>query len=297
MSDVLDAALSYGRAGWGVIPLHWPVGPDRCSCGGSGPKHATGKHPRIAKWGPDCVEGEGSSCDPEVIAEWWRERPRSNVAVETGWGSDFFVVDVDGEKGAASLAVLEHDFGALLPTVEARTGGGGRHLLFQHPGRDFEVTTRSGILPGIDIRGDGGLIVAPPSLHKSGSRYEWTRAPGTIPVAASPAWLLVLVQGRRREEPAWELPPLLVAESTARGKGALRKVASDIAAAPPGARNRVINNGSFWTGQLVARGEVALDDARNVLVAAEGEWSLGAHERERNRRKIEGGLRAGMRKA
>lgn len=297
MSDLLDAALSYARLGWGVIPLHWPVGADRCSCGGGGPKHGTGKHPRIGSWGPDCDEGEGASWDEDVIREWWRETPHANVGVETGWGSDIFVLDVDGEKGAASLAALERDFGALLPTVEARTGSGGRHLVFAHPGRDFEVTTRAGIAPGIDIRGDRGLIAASPSRHKSGSRYEWTRPPGSIPVALSPAWLLVLVQGKRREEPAWELPPLLVAESTARGKGALRKVAGDIAAAQPGYRNRAINNGPFWIGQLVARGEIALDDARQVLVTAEAEWQLGAHERERNRRKIEGALRAGMRKA
>ena len=74
--------------------------------------------------------------------------------------------------------------------MEARTGGGGRHLYFRHPGGT--VHNKVGLAPGIDLRGDGGLVVAPPSLHRSGRRYRWLRGcdPAALAPAPLPDWLL-----------------------------------------------------------------------------------------------------------
>jgi hypothetical protein len=103
--------------------------------------------------------------------------------------------------------------------VECWTGGGGRHLYFAHPGG--LVRNKVGLAPGIDIRADGGYVVAPPSLHASGLRYVWVegRAPGRIEIAALPDWLL----RRAIEEPTPRGRPIahwrrLVCEGVAAGE-------------------------------------------------------------------------------
>lgn len=75
-------------------------------------------------------------------------------------------------------------------TVEAETGGGGRHLYFTHPGG--EVRNRAGMAPGLDLRGDGGMIIAPPSIHPSGRPCRWRkgRSPSEVDLAPLPAWIL-----------------------------------------------------------------------------------------------------------
>jgi hypothetical protein len=85
---------------------------------------------------------------------------------------------------------LERQFGELPATVEAQTGSGGRHLLFKHPGQ--RIPNSAGLLgPGLDIRGDGGYIVVPPSLHVSGRRYAWDGAQNPVHMEPSPmpTWL------------------------------------------------------------------------------------------------------------
>ena len=103
------------------------------------------------------------------VRGWLAEHPDANLAVVTGGLSGLVVLDVDPRHGGiASLERWERDHGALPPTVESQTGGGGRHLYFAHPGR--EVRNRAGLAPGLDLRGDGGVIVVPPSIHPSGDR-------------------------------------------------------------------------------------------------------------------------------
>jgi hypothetical protein len=101
------------------------------------------------------------------IRDWFSD-PSMGVGIVTGSISGLFVVDFDGAIGAETYAKLAAQLGAA-PT--SLTGGGGIHMLFRHPGR--RVPTRRGILPGMDIRGDGGFIVAPPSIHASGRAYAW----------------------------------------------------------------------------------------------------------------------------
>src|SRR2546422_4314787 len=118
----------------------------------------------------------------------WRE---AGIGTVTGAISGLVVIDVDVRHGCdLALEHLEREHGRLATTVECRTGGGGRHLYFAHPGG--LVRNQVGLAPGIDLRGDGGYIVAPPSLHASGLRYEWVdgRAPGNTAVAPLPDWLL-----------------------------------------------------------------------------------------------------------
>jgi hypothetical protein len=163
------AALGYLARGWSVVPVE------------PGGKRPLVRWERLQERPPSEAE----------VASWFARWPDANVAVVTGRVSGLVVVDVDPRHGGAeSLHALAREHGALPRTIEAETGGGGRHLYFAHPGG--VVRNRVGLAPGIDVRGDGGMVVAPPSLHPSGRPYRWCsgRAPDEIALCDTPPWLL-----------------------------------------------------------------------------------------------------------
>ena len=128
-----------------------------------------------------------ATIDPDVIQRWWREQPEFNIAVATGALSGIFVTDIDGLDAEAELRKLEAQYGPIPPTVELITAR-GRHLFFQYP--EQPVRNSAGKLaPGIDVRGDGGYVLAPPSKHPSGRRYCWSVDSGNA-FAPAPEWLL-----------------------------------------------------------------------------------------------------------
>jgi hypothetical protein len=173
-SESERAALAYLARGWSVVAVE-----------------PRGKRP-IVRW----EELQRRRPGADELRAWLAHRPDANLAVVTGAVSGIVVLDVDPRHGgSASLARWERDHGALPPTVEAQTGGGGRHLYFAHPGR--ELRSRAALAPGLDLRGDGGLVVAPPSLHPSGGRYRWLpgHAPDEVRLAPLPAWLLGIARG------------------------------------------------------------------------------------------------------
>lgn len=167
------AALGVLARGWSVIPVE-----------------PRGKRPIVA-W----TKFQSRQATPQEVERWFRAARTPNLGVVTGAVSNLVVIDVDVQHGGSqSLARLELEHGNLPDTVEARTGGGGRHLYFSHPGG--VVHNRVGLAPGLDVRGDGGCIVAPPSVHPSGQRYAWIpgHAPDEIALATLPAWLLHLAR-------------------------------------------------------------------------------------------------------
>lgn len=182
-SPTLSAALTYRSRGWASFPVHGIRG-GRCTCGSSSCS-SPGKHPWTASGCRD------ASKDPAKLAELIMTRPGANVGIATGAISGIVVIDVDAKSGGpAALAKLEAEHGDLPDTVAAHTGGGGFHLLFAYPdvGR---VLNAVGKWPGIDVRGDGGYIVAPPSVHASGKVYRWAGGfgPEDLPTAPLPAWM------------------------------------------------------------------------------------------------------------
>lgn len=201
----LEAALCYAEMGWKVFPLFWPrISPTSISCACDNPECSSiGKHPITHKGLHD------ASSDPEVIREWWRKWPSANVGVATGAVSKFIVLDVDPDKGGeASFEKLIRDHQSLPETVEQVTGSGGRHYLFAHPGRKIP-NSNSKIAPGLDVRGDGGYIVVPPSMHLSRNRYDWKleSAPEDLGLALAPNWLLELMAPiERRPAPVTQQP-------------------------------------------------------------------------------------------
>lgn len=128
-----------------------------------------------------------------------------NVAIATGAGSGIFVLDIDVRNGGGdSLDALIHEHGRMPDTLEAVMGSRGRHFYFQHPG--VAVPNMAGLLPGIDVCGDGGLVVAPPSIHVSGNNYFWDGMDGLeSEIAAAPTWLLEMIMGNH---PAGEKAPV-----------------------------------------------------------------------------------------
>ncbi|WP_447983830.1 bifunctional DNA primase/polymerase [Nitrospira sp. Nam74] len=183
--QLLTAAVSYVRKGWSVLPLHSPR-KGQCSCNKT-ECEAVGKHP--------CAEHglNDATLNIPIIQAWWERWPRANVGVVTGRESGLVVLDIDPRhSGDNTLAQLEEQHGKLPATVESLTGGGGRHILFQHPGG--YIKSRS-IGQGLDIKADGGYIVAPPSVHLSGETYVWevSSHPEDTPVSSMPGWLHKLV--------------------------------------------------------------------------------------------------------
>lgn len=191
-ADLDRAALVYVRAGFkpfptfGIIPAPggpgtgWNGGDWSCECGNT-QCDRPGKHPRV-KWS----QVESSQ---EQVEEWWTRWPNSNIAIPTGHRSGYDAIDLDVKEVASNghlaqvidgaiefEAMLERELGPgwdikRLSTLTQRTGGGGTQLIIRDPG---DVKTITSWLPGVDIRGYGGFILAPPSLHVSGRRYSWT---------------------------------------------------------------------------------------------------------------------------
>jgi putative DNA primase/helicase len=167
---MLEAALDYRDRGWSIIP----VGAD--------------KRPRLA-W----KQYQNTRAEIEQLREWFEHAPDTNIAIVTGALSGILVLDVDLKSGGlTSLERLEAQHGRLPETLAVRTGGGGRHFYFKHPGE--KIRQSAGKLgPGLDIRGDGGYAVAPPSQHENGRMYEWERTAHAATLQPLPDWLLRLI--------------------------------------------------------------------------------------------------------
>ena len=134
-----------------------------------------------------------ATTDVETIRVWWRERPDCNIGVACGTASGIFVVDIDGLDAELEVRRLEAEHGALPPTVESVTAR-GRHLFFRMPATPVKNTVGK-IAPGVDTRSSGAYVVAPPSVHPRGKRYEWS-VDSSNTFADAPGWLLAKIAGR-----------------------------------------------------------------------------------------------------
>lgn len=186
-----QAAERYVRRGWAIIPLHHVLPDGRCSCtlNPSTRPHKPeqgGKHP---DWGKDWQQ-RGITSRIEA-GDVWRERPHANIGILTGPASGFWVLDIDPKNGGiTSLDDLEREHGALPLTYTVRTGSGGVHLYFAMP-QDFVPGGSPGRLPaGIDVRGLGGQVVAPPSVSAVGPYSMYSDRP----IVEAPEWLLSYIR-------------------------------------------------------------------------------------------------------
>lgn len=191
--SVLDAALRYAARGWPVFPLY-EMQAEGCACRQANCA-SPGKHPRT-------TNGLYAATTDEIqIRGWWRQWPEANVGIRTGSEASLIVLDVDprhgGNDSLDEILLANHPFE---DGPESHTGSGGRHFLFRHP--SFPTGNRANFRPGLDVRGDGGYIVAPPSNHQSGDRYQWDAVfDDATDVPDPPGWLLSLIRESTSSEP------------------------------------------------------------------------------------------------
>jgi hypothetical protein len=223
-------ALSYERAGLSVVPAR-----------------LVGKRPLVA-WKP----WQQTPADPDQLRIWWKRWPKANIAIITGAVSGLVVVDVDpAYSGPATLAAMEADHLLLDRSAAVETPSGGRHYWMRHPGgrlSNSNKAIRDRYGAGVDIRGDGGLVLAPPSVRVAGC-YSWrVGGPATIP--QMPGWLVELL----RPPPSPRRPTRPVDPASLLAAGRLAALEYKVRTAPEGNRNDML----YWAGrrlrEMVDRG-------------------------------------------
>lgn len=186
-----QAAVEYINMGLAVFPIKYK---DKIPLAKNGCKDAT--------------------TDAAIVKAWWQKYPNANVGIATGLKSGgLFVIDLDidedkGINGYQTLRDWERKNGILPDTWSSITGRGGYHLFFKS---SKQITNRAGILEGVDIRGEGGYIVAPPSTHANGRKYEWEYSPDDFELVEGDEVVYKLLETDKREKAeSFKLPEIII---------------------------------------------------------------------------------------
>jgi hypothetical protein len=275
-------AVRYAVAGIPVLPLHNPARWG-CSCQRGAGCPSPGKHPRLRHGLRE------ASLDPTVIRNWWHRWPNANLGLLTGGVLD--VCDIDTPTAWHTVLTL---LGAPPEGPVVRTGFGW-HLWFAATG----AGNRVGLLPGVDWRGHGGYVIAPPSRHHLGSRYQFTQPWTEAPLPPCPPVLRrLLIPAARRLAPR---PTVTITDRYARA--ALDGEVGRILVAPrpvirqgrrvrAGGRNHALHLAAFRLGQLSDRGGLAERTVTEHLARAADLVGLPDAEASAT---IRSGWRAGLR--
>ena len=203
--DLREAATQYAREGYHVIPLYGITG-GLCDCRTA--CKSPGKHP-IGRLVPNGLS-EATS-DPAIIERWWEKEPNANIGVRTGRASNLYVIDADAKRsvdighgvlipeGTHSLREWGEMHEPLPSTSIVDTGGGGEHWWYTYPDTGDIVSSTTNILPSVDIRAEGGYVVAPPSKHAQGTSYRWRQ--GQEHPAQPPMELVAHTASKKQHEP------------------------------------------------------------------------------------------------
>lgn len=253
------AAIRIAAAGWPVIPV-WGLRGNQCACGNPGCS-SRGKHPVGALVHRGATDASG---DVEVVKGWWA-RGQWNIAIATGSRTRTVVIDIDGQEGETTLAALQSQHGPLPETLTARTGGGGRHLIFHDDWAPLPNSSRR-LGPGIDTRGEGGYILVCPSLHVSGRRYKWIN-PRCRP-ASLPAWVRELLSTPPAKVAA-AAPPRQLNDSHAALVRRARIYVAAVEGAGKGRRNNSVFNLAGHLRRFVGEGGDALAETEILELLGE----------------------------
>jgi hypothetical protein len=230
-----------------------------------------------------CVHGlHDATCDLDVIRWWWRRWPDANIGVRTGTAVD--VIDVDSAEGIDALrdaaGISRLGWGPISST------GRGWHYWIAGEMR----SSRIGFVPGVDLKANGGYVIAPPSIHPSGRRYRWLAGHGpddVLPVQP-PRWLADLIDPPPTPRASWEpLTERPTAQALRYAWAALEAEASAVAGAAEHTRNNTLNRAAFRMRRFVEAGHLHPADVTARLVAAADVAGLGELEA---RRTIHSGL-------
>ena len=290
VSEMGRAALAYARAGFAVFP-----------CKETHVKEAGSKQPYV---------GQGfkaASREADVVADWWRRWPNALIGFPTGPQTRSLVVDLDAkEAGAADMLLALRRFADFREAPISRTQSLGLHIWFAYPGEGeiaqmrvlkpelrrvgnrngglFWRKTEQGLVPRfpgaprelafVDVRGDGGYVIAPPSRMDNGCFYEWLIRPGpawTLP--AAPRRLLKFICGMD-ESPRPRAAPVLPTARPSSSDRADRYVSAAVAgvlatarSAPAGARNQTVFECAQRLGDFVRGGQLSRSEAEALLLA------------------------------
>jgi hypothetical protein len=260
VTELAQAAASYARRGWRVLPCV-----------------PQAKHPL-------CPRGlHDASCDLDVISWWWRRWPDANVGVRTGTTVD--VIDVDSPEGIDNLrdaaGISRLGWGPISST------GRGWHYWIAGDGR----RSRIGFVPGVDLKANGGYAIAPPSIHPSGRRYRWLpgHEPDDVVPEQPPGWLVELLNPPLpAPRPAWQpLTELPTARALRYAWAALEGEAQAVAGAVEHTRNNTLYRACLCMRRFIDAGHLHASDVTARFLAAADTAGLSEIEA---RRTINSGL-------
>lgn len=310
--DMLAAALAYARKGVPVFP---------CS-----PSTAKGKakQPLVPKESTPGAKDGGlylATTEEARIRAWWERWPKALIAMPTGRRAGVFVLDLDAKDHPADdmlAAVARWCGGVLPPCPVVRTQSGGLHLWYAYPDlpEGAKLGNRAGlfgkvegvdpvIAAHVDVRGEGGYVIVPPSVMADGKRYDWEQEPDDDPPPAAPETLLDLIlrrgafgRGGERTAAGAASRPVTADDAVRRyALAALDAEARDVAAAPKGGRNSRLNEAAFALGQLVGAGALSEAVVRAALEEAAARCGLADDDgRKSVRDTIGSGLTNGLAK-
>lgn len=244
-----EKALEYAGRGWHIFPVE-----------------ARGKTP-LVRW------REQSTADPDVIRQMWDVYPDANIGIDCG-KSGLVVLDIDDTD---AVPILAEKFGfdpAADDTAVARTGRGGYHIYYR-AGSERVKNSASKIADHVDVRGDGGYVVAPPSSHESGNSYEWVRQVDPKPIPEA----VVKIFNYREERPPVQAPPERSHEKW--GLAILSGEAHAIETSQPGQRNNQLNRSAYYVYGAVKGGHLDHGIATMRLRQAAAHVGLDEEEIER----------------
>lgn len=309
---MLKDALAIAERGWPVFP---------CDPKTKQPYPKADRDPQTREPIPNTGGVKKASRDPVTIRAWWSHWPKAMIGIPTGSGIGAFVIDIDAGEDkktgevfeAAELQIaLEKEIGeALPPTLFGRTPRGGVHLYFALPA-DSTPGNRAGIIKRIDVRGEGGYVIAPPSVRDDGKAYTWGSS-HTTPLASAPPALLDLIFRRGRwADRAFEDDRPISARAAAAvkppsagigqiddavrkyGLSALDGELRHVRETQQGGRNDALNNAALKLGQLVSAGVLNESLVRAALEDAAAACGLIRDDGIRSvRATIESGMRKG----
>jgi putative DNA primase/helicase len=283
--QIVEFALDYAQRGWHVFPCNPRnkapfVGKDRDEAGNEIPKSGG-----LYK----------ATTDADQIRAWWTRWPRAMIGVRMGAASGVWGLDPDAPKevgdadGRQKWAKLQIENGQCPHTHSHLTPGDGLHLLFKYRA-DRPITNGEGKLTksGINVRGEGGYVIAPPSARFDGKRYEIAEPLDFFSFAEAPHWLYDLILPA---EPSPALQPIIFETidsivprlpNTAYGKAAIDGIRANVAAAGKGQRNKALNSAAYNLAGFADSAGVSQADAEHALLGAATANGLVAEDGEQN---------------
>ncbi len=277
----LGVALSYNDKAWPVFPCR--------SHAEENVDPATGEIITLGEKAPLTPNGfKGATLNRPLIERMWTKFPDAAVGLPTGEKTGFFALDIDNKPGGANgfdwLAEMEAEHGPLPDTARVTSPNGGLHIYFKYV---VGTRNRGALGAGVDIRSEGGYVLAAGSTMANGRSYKWET--DTREIAEAPAWLLDLLLPK--SAPAHTQYSLSAATNNAYVDAAVDRELSDLAGAPMGSRNNALNDAAFSIGTIVGAGALGEAEARALLQDVARGWG---RDWSRCCKTIENGLKAGI---